>query len=56
MREYIDFPGVSDLGMLHTVMILSTWETLTALYAEKVRPTSDNKVRRPNALGSQIIA
>jgi hypothetical protein len=42
--------------MLHIVMIQSTWETLTALYSEKVRPTSDNKVRRPNALGSQITA
>lgn len=56
MQEYISFSGIGDLGMLHIVMIQSTWETLTALYSEKVRPTSDNKVRRPNALGSQITA
>ena len=46
MREYISLPGVGDLGMLHIVMIQSTWETLQALYTEEVRPTSDNKVRR----------
>lgn len=55
-RECFNFSGINDLGMLHIVMILSTWETLTALYSEKVRLTSDKKVRRSNALGSQITA
>jgi len=46
MQEYISLLGVSELGMLHIVMIQSTWETLQALYTEEVRPTSDKKVRR----------
>lgn len=48
-QEEESFPGVGDLGMLDIVMMSSTWETLGVLYAEKVRPTSDNKVRRLNA-------
>ncbi|TJX58446.1 hypothetical protein E8P77_22070 [Soehngenia saccharolytica] len=35
-REYIDFPGVVDHRMLYIDMIQSTWETLLALYTEKV--------------------
>jgi hypothetical protein len=32
-REYNSFPGVSDLGMLHIVMVRQRGETLTALHA-----------------------
>jgi hypothetical protein len=49
-REYTDLPGVCDHGMLNTVTIQSTWETLIALYTEKVRRTSDNKARKPKAI------
>ena len=35
-QEYTDFPGVVDLRMLYIDMIQSTWETLFALYTEKV--------------------
>lgn len=49
-QEEESFPGVSDLGMLDTVMMSSTWETLRSLYAEKVKLTSDNKVRKLNDL------
>jgi hypothetical protein len=35
---------------------ISTWETLFVLYSEKVRLTSDKKVRKPNTVGSQITA
>ena len=56
MQEYFGFLGVRDLGVLHIVMIQSTWETLHALYTEEVRPTSDNKLEGRNAAGSQITA
>ncbi len=57
-REYTSFFGVIDHGMLYAIHSydVSTWETLPVLYTEKVRLTSDKKVRRPNTAGSQITA
>jgi len=55
-REHIGFPGVGDHRMLYIDMMQSTWETLCALYSEKVGQTSDNKVRMSNAIGSRITA
>lgn len=37
-REYIGFLGVGDHRMLYTDKTQSTWETLLALYTEKVGP------------------
>lgn len=54
-RRYIGFPGVSDLGMPHTVVVYQ-FGSPKALYTEKVKPTSDNKVRKLNVVNSACSA